>query len=213
MTLYNYHRSSASMRVRIALSLKGLAYDYISVDLFRGVQFGAEYRGQNPQSLIPTLVDGEVRIAQSMAILEYLEERWPQPALLPADSAGRARVRSLCQYVVSEMQPINTLRVGRYFEEELRFTPEQIRAWRVHWVELGFDSIEAALSAGGAGLYCHGDTVTLADCVLFPQAWFLGANLQMPLDRWPTIAGIVARCSAHPAFAGALPEHQPDAPG
>ena len=212
MTLYNYHRSSASMRVRIALALKGLPYHYVPVDLFagQGDQHAAPYLALNPQRLIPTLLDGERVIGQSVAILEYLEETHPSPPLLPTDPGERARVRSLVQYVVSEMQPINTLRVGKYLTDALGVDATQLRAWRLHWLETGFDALEPMLRAG-AGDWCQGDSVSLADCCLYPQVWYAVANLGMDPSRWPTIASVYARCAGTEAFLAALPERQPDA--
>lgn len=212
MTLYNFHRSSASMRVRIALALKGLPYRYEPVDLFAGAgdQHAAPYLALNPQRLIPTLVDGAEVIGQSMAILEYLEETHPTPPLLPADPGGRARVRSIAQYIVSEMQPVNTLRIGKYLTETIGVDATALRAWRTHWLETGFDALEPMVGAT-AGDWCVGDTVTLADCCLYPQMWYAIANLGLSPGRWPTIAAIYARCEADAAFQAARPDAQPDA--
>ena len=211
MQLYNFHRSSASIRVRIALSLKGLPYEYLSVDIVsgEGAHRSPAYRAVNPQGLVPFLVDGDVGIGQSMAILEYLEEVYPEPALLPASAAARARVRSIAQFVVSEMQPINGLRVGKFLSTRIGASGDAVRDWRVHWTEVGFDALEPQLD----GPFAVGDTLSLADLCLYGQAWYTRANLGLDLGRWPKLAAIVARMDGMEAVQAALPGRQPDAGG
>lgn len=209
MQLYNFHRSSASLRVRIVLALKHIPYEYVPVDLLtgEGAHREAAYRQRNPQQLVPFLVDGDVGIGQSLAILEYLDETHPEPPLLPSTPAARARVRSLAQFVVSEMQPINGLRVGKYLSRSLGASADVVRDWRVHWTEVGFDALEPQL----AGPYAVGDALTLADVCLYGQAWYTRANLGLDLARWPKLAAIVARMEELDAVQAALPDRQPDA--
>nr|MBP9954970.1 maleylacetoacetate isomerase [Ottowia sp.] len=169
MKLYNYFRSSASFRVRIALHLKGLAYDYLPVHLARGEQKKPEFAAVTAEGLVPVLeLDDDRRLTQSMAIIEYLDETHPQPPLLPADALGRARVRALAQIVACEIHPLNNLRVLKYLVGELKASEDAKNAWYRHWVRLGLESYEAQL-ATRSGLYSHGDAPTLADCCLVPQ--------------------------------------------
>jgi maleylpyruvate isomerase len=212
--LYNFHGSSASFRARIALGLKGIEFEYVPVKLRwrEGEQEAVEYRRLNPQGKVPLLVDGEVSIAQTVAILEYLEEVKPEPPLLPRDAAGRARVRSLSLFVACEVQPLNNMRVEKHLAEVVRVDEEGLRAWRTHWIEVGFDALEAMLAAPETGRFCHGDRPGMADCFLVPQVY----NSQRPtvgveLGRWPTIERIYRTCLELDAFAGALPVNQPDA--
>ncbi len=214
MKLFSYFRSSASFRVRIALSLKGLGYDYIPVHLVKdgGQQFGTEYRALNPAALVPVLQedDGSV-LTQSLAIIEYLEETRPQPALLPADAAGRARVRSLALSIACEIHPLNNLRVLGYLSKTLGVTDEQKNAWYRHWVETGLETVEAML-AGDArtGSFCHGDAPTMADVLLVPQI-FNAQRFNCRLDHVPTVMRIHQHCLSLPAFASSVPAEQPDA--
>jgi len=209
--LYNYFRSSAAYRVRIALALKGLAYEYISVHLTRGEQRAAGYVAINPQSLVPFLEDGDVRTAQSLAIIEYVEERHPSPPLLPATPEARARVRAIALAIACDIHPLNNLRVLRYITKVLGADDEAKNAWYRHWVEVGLSALETQLSSDTeTGTFCHGDTPTLADVCLVPQL----ANARrydIALDAWPTLLSIDERCRALPAFAAAAPERQPDA--
>ncbi|MEP6942771.1 MAG: maleylacetoacetate isomerase [Betaproteobacteria bacterium] len=211
MKLYNYFRSSAAYRVRIALALKGLAYEYISVHLTRGEQRAAEYVAINPQSLVPLLEDGDVRISQSLAIIEYLEERHPSPPLLPATPEARARVRAIALAIACDIHPLNNLRVLQYLGKVLGVDEKAKNAWYCHWVEAGLSALETQLSSDGAtGMFCHGDTPTLADVCLVPQL-ANARRYKVALDACPTLVRIDERCRALPAFAAAAPEHQPDA--
>ncbi|GEK47714.1 maleylacetoacetate isomerase [Bisbaumannia pacifica] len=211
-TLYGYFRSSAAYRVRIALNLKGLAYDQAPVNLVKGEQRGEEYLARNPQGLVPALVtDDGARLTQSLAICEYLDERYPEPALLPADAAGRARVRALAQAVACEIHPLNNLRVLKYLTGELGVDEATKMTWYRHWVSEGFAALETQLSReAGSGDFCHGDAPGLADLCLVPQV-FNAERFACDLTAYPRIRRIVANCRALDAFARAAPEAQPDA--
>lgn len=211
-TLYGYFRSSAAYRVRIALNLKGLAYDQVPIDLVTGEQRGEAFRGRSPQGLVPVLeTDEGLRLTQSLAICEYLEERHPAPALLPADTAGRARVRGLAQLVASEIHPLDNLRVLKYLVHELGVDEAAKLAWYRHWVHEGFTALEALLTRdAGTGAFCHGGAPTLADICLVPQV-FNAERFDCDLSAYPTIRRIAAGCRALPAFRQAAPEAQPDA--
>jgi maleylacetoacetate isomerase/maleylpyruvate isomerase len=214
LSLYGYWRSSAAYRVRIALNLKGVAYQNRPVHLLRdgGEQHQAAYREINPQQLIPCLVDGERVVTQSMAIMEYLEEAQPEPPLLPPDPRGRARVRALAQAVACDIHPLGNLRVLQYLEGELGADEAARLAWSRHWIEVGFDALEAMLDGHMAtGRYCHGESPGLADACLVPQA-YNALRWKLELERWPTIARICAACNELDSFRRAAPEAQPDAP-
>jgi len=213
MKLYGYFRSSAAYRVRIALNLKGLSYESISVHLQKGggQQHAADYLKLNPTGLIPTLVDGQLNIAQSMAILEYLEEVYPEPALLPSDAAGRARVRSIAQAIACDIHPLNNLRVLQYLKHELNADEAARDAWYRHWIDRGLSAVEAMLAGHpSTGKFCHGDRVSLADVLMVPQV-ANARRFDCDLSKMPTITRIVEECNALDAFARALPERQPDA--
>lgn len=213
MKLYTYFRSSAAYRVRIALHLKGIAFDSLPVHLLRdgGQQLLPAYRAINPAALVPTLVDGEVRISQSLAIIEYLDEMHAQAPLLPPDAAGRARVRALALTVAADTHPLGNLRVLKYIKGELGQSEEAKLAWQQHWLRTGLAALEALL-AGDAhtGVYSHGDAPTLADCCLVPQV-FSAQRFQVDLALYPTIMRIHDACAALPAFQQAHPARQPDA--
>jgi maleylpyruvate isomerase len=213
MKLYNYFRSSSSYRVRIALNLKGLAYEYLPVHLSRGggEQFTAEYRALNPQALVPVLQDGAATLTQSLAIIEYLDETHPKPPLLPSLAAERARVRALAQIIACEIHPLNNLRVLGYLTKKLGVSEEAKNAWYQHWVNLGLNALEAQLAADPAtGRFCHGDTPGLADCCLVPQV-FNAERFQCDLSQFPTLMRVYANCIALDAFKRAAPGAQPDA--
>ena len=213
LTLYSYWRSSAAYRVRIGLNLKGLAYETRPVHLVRdgGEQHADDYRSLNPQALVPMLVDGERRITQSLAILEYLDETFPKPALLPADTRGRARVRSLAMLVACDIHPLNNLRVLQYLKRENGLEQPAIDAWMLHWMREGFAAMEAMLAdAPGTGTFCLGETPTIADCCLVPQL-YNARRFALDLSPYPTLVRIEADCLALPAFDAARPESQPDA--
>lgn len=210
LTLYSFHTSSASHRVRIGLELKGLPYEYVAVHIAKqDSDEWAKYRALNPQALVPALEhDGKV-FTQSLAILEYLEEIAPAPALLPKTPAERARVRSIAQYIVSEIQPMQNLRVQRHLIGDLGRSEAQGMEWRRHWVALGLDALEKQLDDGQTGTFCHGDSASIADCCLVPQ---IAAAKRWGLDmaRWPTIARIGEHANTLAAFQKAAPENQPD---
>lgn len=209
MRLYDYWRSSAAYRVRIALNWKGLAYEQLAVDLRRGAQRSPEFLAINPQGLVPVLEDGEARLTQSLPILNYLEERYPEPPLLPADLAGRARARAIAVAIACEIHPLNNLRVLQYLERELRLDEDRRLAWYRHWIAEGLGPIEIMLAAAG-GEFCVGDAPSLADVCLVPQV-YNARRYQCDLEPYPTIRRIDARCRALEAFARAAPERQPDA--
>jgi maleylacetoacetate isomerase len=213
MKLYNYFRSSASFRVRIALNLKGLPYEYAVVHLTRdgGQQFDPAFRAINPDALIPVLDDDGRTLTQSLAIMEYLEETHPEPPLLPGTPLDRAYVRSIALAIACEIHPLNNLRVLRYLVRDLKLSDEQKNAWYRHWVEQGLASIEARLVAERkSGRYALGDAVTLADVVIVPQI-FNAKRFDCRLDHVPTVMGIFDRCMELPAFIEAQPARQPDA--
>jgi maleylacetoacetate isomerase len=211
MQLYNYFRSSASFRVRIALALKGLDYEYLPIHLVKNEQFGAAFAAVSAARLVPLLKDGDTVLTQSLAIMEYLDERHPQPPLLPRDAAGRARVRSLALDVACEIHPLNNLRVLRYLVRELKVSEEAKDAWYRHWVEGGLEAVERQLVGQPAtGSFCHGDTPTLADCVLVPQI-FNAQRMNCRLDHVPTVMRIFGACMALEAFQKAHPSACPDA--
>jgi maleylpyruvate isomerase len=211
LALYSYWRSSSAWRVRIGLALKGLPYEYRAVDLREGVQFGAEHRSRNPMAQVPVLAveeEGRTRhLAQSMAILEFLEERFPSPALLPADAWGRARVRALAEHVNAGIQPFQNQAPQKWLAAR---HPGLEKEWVRHWIGVGLAALEEA-ARDGAGRFCHGDAPGLADCYLVPQLY--GARrFGVDLAPFPTLARIEDACAGLPAFAAAAPERQPDAP-
>jgi maleylacetoacetate isomerase len=213
LVLYSYWRSSAAFRVRIALNLKALHYETRAIHLLRegGEQHSPAYAALNPQELVPTLLDGERVLTQSMAILEYLDETRPQPSLLPADAAGRARVRALAQVVACDIHPIGNLRVLQWIDSQFHADDEQKSVWMRHWVSTGLHALETMLaSSKDTGRYCHGDTPGLADACLVPQV-YNARRWKVPLGDYPTILRIDATCATLDAFHNAMPEQQPDA--
>jgi maleylpyruvate isomerase len=213
LKLYTYYRSSAAYRVRIGLQLKQLAYESIPIHLARngGEQLQDAYRAINPGALVPCLQDGETTLSQSLAILEYLDEKHPQQPLLPADAAGRARVRALALIVACDIHPINNLRVLKYLSSELAIADEARTRWYRHWVEEGLRVIEAHLTRDAqSGAFCHGDTPGLADCCLIPQV-FNARRFKVDLNPYPLIVAIASRCADLPEFAAAHPDRQADA--
>ena len=202
--LYDYFRSSASYRVRIALNLKGLAYDSVPVSLLDNAQRAPEYLSKNPQGLVPALLDGEQLLTQSLAICEYLEETYPQPALLPNDAIGRARVRALALSIACDIHPLNNLRVLRRLEAQFAADQAGKDAWYQHWIQSGFEAFEQQIQSTH-GQYCFGDTVTLADLALVPQV-YNARRFNCDLSAYPTMLAIEQRCLALDAFARATPE-------
>jgi maleylacetoacetate isomerase len=213
LTLYDYWRSSACYRVRIALNLKGLPYTRKPVHLINngGEQHAAAYREVNPQEIVPALVDGHRVIRQSLAIIEYLDEMHPRRPLLPGVPRDRAHVRGLAQLIACDIHPINNLRVMQYLENELGVQQAARESWTRHWIVQGFTAFEAILAGDAAtGEFCHGDTPGVADACLIPQVY--NANrFGIDLTPYPTIRAINERCLALPAFDAARPEKQPDA--
>jgi maleylacetoacetate isomerase/maleylpyruvate isomerase len=211
MELYNYFRSSASYRVRIALALKGLDYDYQAVHLAQNEQFNESFAAVSAARLVPLLRDGEQVLTQSLAIIEYLDETHPAPPLLPAAPAERARVRALAMDIACEIHPLNNLRVLRYLVRDLKLSEDDKNRWYRHWVETGLEVVERQLAAVPAR-YCHGDKPTLADCVLVPQI-FNARRFDCRLDHVPQVMRVFDACMALEAFERTRPEACPDAAG
>jgi maleylacetoacetate isomerase len=213
MKLYTFFRSSASYRVRIALNLKGLDYEQVPIHLRRGggEQFAPAYKTINPQSLVPALEDGGRVLTQSLAILEYLEEKYPRPALLPADAADRALARSMALIIACEVHPIQNLRVLVHLKKHLNQSDDDLNRWAQHWIHLGLSALEQMVTAGATrGKFCFGDAPTFADICLVPQL----ANARRfgcDLSPYPALLRIETICNALPAFDDAAPEKQPDA--
>lgn len=212
LKLYTYFRSSASYRVRIALNLKGLPYESVPVHLLRngGEQHTSDYAQLNPAELVPTLVDGDVALCQSLAIMEYLDEVHPSSSLLPGRALDRARIRAIAQSIACEMHPLNNLRVLQYLAREHQLDEAAKANWVRHWITLGFTALEAQLNHADTGVFCHGDTPTLADCCLVPQV-FNARRFATPLEHFPTICRIEEACLALAPFQRAMPKAQADA--
>ena len=212
MKLYDYFRSSAAYRVRIALNLKGLAPERAFVHLRRGAQRADDYLAVNPLGLVPSLVtDGGEVLTQSLAIIEWLDETHPQPPLLPPDAAGRARVRALALEIACDIHPINNLRVLNYLTGTLGATEAQKNGWYRYWCDVGFEALETQLAREKAtGAFCHGGSPTIADICLVPQL-ANARRVELDLALYPTLLRIEAACNALPAFAAAAPAKQPDA--
>jgi maleylacetoacetate isomerase len=210
MELYNYFRSSASYRVRIALALKGLDYTYHSVHLTKNEQLSESYAAVSASRLVPLLKDGDALLTQSLAICEYLEETHPEPPLLPRDALGRARVRALSLDVACEIHPLNNLRVLRYLVRDMKVSEDDKNRWYRHWVETGLEAVERQLASPATGRYCHGDTPTLADVSLVPQI-HNAQRFECRLDHVPTVMRIFEACMKLPAFDGTQASKCPDA--
>jgi maleylpyruvate isomerase len=213
LVLYGYFRSSAAFRVRIALNLKRLNAEHNFVHLLKdgGQQFGAEYERLNPQHLVPTLVHNGYPLQQSLAIIEYLDEVFPDPPLLPGDPLARARVRAIACTVACDIHPLNNLRMRKYLHRQLGRGDDEIRDWQVHWITLGFQAIETMLAGSEyTGRFCHGDGPTIADICLIPQMANAHA-LNMDLSPYPTLLRIEQAAYELPAFINAAPKNQPDA--
>jgi len=209
MELYNYFRSSASYRVRIALAIKGLAYDYKPVHIANNEQFNESYASVSASRLVPLLRDGEHTLTQSLAIIEYLDETHPEPPLLPKAPLERARVRALALDVACEIHPLNNLRVLRYLVRDLKVADADKDRWYRHWVETGLEVIERQLAAQPSR-YCHGNTPTLADCCLVPQI-FNAQRFKCRTDHVPNTMRVFEACMVLPAFAKTQPSECPDA--
>jgi len=213
--LYSYFRSSASYRVRIALALKKLSYDYLPVHLVKNEQLAPAFRAIAPAQLVPALVvthEGTAAtITQSLAIIEYLDETVAEPPLLPADALGRARVRALSLDIACEIHPLDNLRVLRYLQSALKVSDDDKNRWYRHWVETGLEVVERQLAGHPeTGRFCHGDTPGMADCVLVPQI-FNAQRMDCRLDHVPTVMRVFEACMAETAFASTQPSACPDA--
>ena len=211
LQLFGYWRSSASFRVRLVLQLKGLGYAQHPVNLRQGEQKEKAYRRVNPQGLVPFLIDGDGQLGQSVAIMEYLDETYPAYPLMPSAHEERARVRQIVNMIACDTHPLNNLRVLNYLEQELGQSKTARDAWYRHWIDETFTALEQLLMTT-AGVYCVGNEVTLADCMLVPQV-YNARRFNMTLDDYPTIARIVANCEQLQAFIKAAPANQPDAQG
>lgn len=213
MKLYTYFRSSAAFRVRIALNLKGLQPEMMPIHLVKdgGIQLQAEYRSINPEGLVPALEDEGHVLTQSLAIIEYLDETHPTPALLPSNPLDRAWLRSLALAIACDIHPLNNLRVLRYLTNQMQLSEEQKNTWYHHWCLEGFDALEKILAKDSrVGQFCYGDTPSLADCFLVPQV-FNAQRFNVDLSAMPTVMRIHDHCMQHAAFIDALPSKQPDA--
>ncbi|VVD81473.1 Maleylpyruvate isomerase [Pandoraea eparura] len=210
MQLYSFFNSSTSYRVRIALALKGLAFDTIPVNIRVGEHHAGAYVDEvNPSAAVPALIDGDFSLGQSLAILDYLDARWPAPRLVPQDIEARARVLELAMLVSCDMHPVNNLRILKYLQGPLGLSVEQKNAWYRHWVDEGMAGVERLLGKHGHGAWCFGDAPTLADVCLIPQI----ANAQRTgcdLSAYPRAMAVYAQAQTHPAFLAAAPNRQPD---
>jgi maleylacetoacetate isomerase len=210
MKLYGYFRSSAAFRVRIALNLKQLDYETVAIHLRRNDQTKSDYLAVNPQGLVPTLVDGDRALIQSLAVIEYLDETYPEPPLLPEHAADRARVRGLAEIVACDIHPINNLRVLRYLTHALGHDKAAIATWYNHWIAAGFQAFERLLVEDSrTGAFCHGDAPGLADVTLVPQV-VNAERYRLDLALYPTITRIYQSCMALEPFVDAHPNNQPD---
>jgi maleylacetoacetate isomerase len=211
MRLYTYYRSQASFRVRIALNLKGLAHDDTFLHLEKGDQFAAEYKALNPQMVVPTLIDGDVKLFQSLAILEYLDEKYPEPPLLPKDAAARAWARGFSLINIADSHPLIVPRIRHYLLDEWKVGQEKMLGWIRHWLGAGLEAMEALLAEHReSGKFCHGERPTLADIGLVTQVT-PARTFDADLASYPRVMRIYETCMAIPAFADAAPAKQPDA--
>ncbi len=212
--LFTFHQSGSAYRVRIALALKDLEYEPIYVAGGRGSTdlMKPDYLALNPSGLIPTLIDGDLALHQSMAILEYLDDAYPERPLLPADPGGRARVRAMAQVIFADTHPLTASRVVDYLDGNLRLEKDRQTAWLKFWNARGLSVLERMLDDGGTATYCHGDSPTMADIALVSQV-FVAQNVGVDLAPLPRVRAIYETCRALPAFIAAAPENQGDAPG
>ncbi|MFP6561324.1 maleylacetoacetate isomerase [Paraburkholderia sp. B3] len=213
MQLYSFFNSSTSYRVRIALNLKGVAYEYEGVNIRVGAHRDAQYvAGVNPSASVPAIVDGDFHLGQSLAIIDWLDARYPEPRLIPAEPEARARVLELAYLIGCDIHPVNNLRILRYLQDELKVSAAQKNAWYRHWVDEGMAAVERLLERAAPtheGPWCFGAQPTLADCCLVPQ---IANALRMgcELDAYPRSLAVYRHASAHPAFVAAEPQRQPD---
>lgn len=213
LKLYSYWRSSASYRVRIALHLKSIPFEYLPVDLVRdgGEQHQPDYLALNPQGRVPLLVDGEFRLGQSLAILEYLEARYPQPPLIPHNPVERARMWAFCHAIAADIQPLQNTGPLKYLVRELKLGDDQRDRWARHWIQRGLEALEAELAGRPAGPCVFGDAPSLADCLLVPQI-YNAERYGCDASRYPRLARLARDLRERPAFLAAHPDRQPDAP-
>jgi maleylacetoacetate isomerase len=209
MKLYSFFNSSTSFRLRIALALKGLPYEYVGVNLRGGEQGKDAYRELSPAGIVPVLVDGDVTLTQSLAIIDYLDHRHPDPRLVPEDPVLRARVLEIAQTIACEIHPINNIRVLKYLTGKLGVSEEEKSAWYKHWVDEGLGAVEGLLSRLPEGAFCAGDAPTLADCCLVPQV-ANAVRVGCDLSRFTRVLAVYEHCMTQPAFAEAAPQNQPD---
>lgn len=211
MKLYTYFRASSPFRVRMALNLKGIEYEPEFVHLVKAEQKSPEYLKHNPQGLVPTLVDGDDSIIESTAIIEYLEEKYPEPSLLPGTALDRARIRSMAQLIACGIQPLNNLRVMKFMKGVLECDQDDVDEWYNHWIRHGFSALETLVEQyGGVEGYCYGDGITMADLYLVPQM-YNAHRFGCDLDGYPNLRRIESKMYKHPAIDAARPENQPDA--
>lgn len=209
MKLYNFFNSSTSYRVRIALALKGLHYEYVPVNLRAGEQRDSGYRALSPAGIVPTLVDGDIRLTQSLAIIDYLDQVHPLPRMVPEAIDLRIRAVEIAQTIACEIHPINNLRVLNYLTTELGIGADAKTGWYAHWVEEGLAAVETMLASASSGVYCVGDSPTVADCCLIPQV-ANALRMGCDIDKFSRIRKIYEHCTALPAFIAAAPQSQPD---
>lgn len=211
MKLYGYWRSSAAYRVRIAMHLKGIAFESIAVHLVKngGEQHQDTYTELNPTHLVPTLIDDDVTLHQSIAIIEYLDDKFPSIAIYPENMVAKAKVKALALDIACEMHPVNNLRVQQYLVKSFSLPESDKLIWSHHWMNIGFVAIEKQLQQN-AGQYCFGDNITMADICLVPQV-YNAKRFNLDMSQFPTICTVVDNCNKHPAFIAAQPENQEDA--
>ena len=210
MQLYSFFQSSTSYRARIALALKGVDYEYRAVDIRAKQHHAAEYRRLNAAASVPTLVDGDLALGQSLAIIDYLDLRFPEPRLIPAELRPRARVLEFSCLIACDIHPVNNLRVLRYLQSQLGASDEAKNAWYAHWIAEGLTSAEQLLQQhGGSGPFAFGAQPTLADCCLVPQV-ANALRMSCPTDAYPRVMAVYRHCTALPAFQAAAPDRQPD---
>ena len=210
MRLYSFFRSSAAFRVRIALNLKGVDYETVAVDLPGGAHRASEFLAVNPQATVPTLDDDGTILWQSLAIIEYLDARFPSPRLIPAEPVARARVQALAQLIACEVHPLNNLRVLKYLRGELKLDEAAVSKWVSHWIAEAFGPLETFVARWSRGRYCFGDSLSLADVYLVPQM-YNARRFNCDLAPYPTLVRIAQALEQEPAFARATPDRQPDA--